>query len=126
MEDAIVIKEEAWEDTSEQQREDVGGEYMSDDTATRPGEGGQEDPTSLLMAKDYEGQVHQMPPALPEVVVEALAGPSGMHQVSFMPMHCGYGICLFLKEFSISKLKSRQNFFFCLTVKTLHKRCRCL
>ncbi|KAK4296992.1 hypothetical protein Pmani_030559 [Petrolisthes manimaculis] len=80
VEDAIVIKEEAWEDTSEHQREDVGGDYMGDDTASRPGDTGQEDPTSLLMAKDYEGQVHQLPPALPEVVVEALAGPSGMHQ----------------------------------------------
>lgn len=107
MEDAIVIKEEAWEDTSEQQREDVGGEYMGDDTATRPSEAGQEDPTSLLMAKDYESQVHQMPPALPEVVVEALAGPSGMHQVSFMSVHCGCNICLLLKEFSLSELKSR-------------------
>ncbi|XP_045112972.1 zinc finger and BTB domain-containing protein 7A-like isoform X2 [Portunus trituberculatus] len=87
-EEAIVIKEETWEDASEQPSSNsLGGgmEYCGGLPADAPAEGStQEDKGRLMMpAKDYEDQSHQtqLPPqALPEVVVEALAGPSGMHE----------------------------------------------
>ncbi|KAK8375558.1 hypothetical protein O3P69_008404 [Scylla paramamosain] len=87
-EEAIVIKEETWEDASEQPSSNsLGGgmEYCGGLPADPPAEGStQEDKGRLMMpAKDYEDQSHQtqLPPqALPEVVVEALAGPSGMHE----------------------------------------------
>uniref|UniRef100_A0A0P4W4W2 BTB domain-containing protein n=1 Tax=Scylla olivacea TaxID=85551 RepID=A0A0P4W4W2_SCYOL len=87
-EEAIVIKEETWEDASEQPSSNsLGGgmEYCGSLPADAPAEGStQEDKGRLMMpAKDYEDQSHQtqLPPqALPEVVVEALAGPSGMHE----------------------------------------------
>lgn len=50
-----------------------------------PSEGPQEDHSRLMVPAKFDGQGHQgqLPPqALPEVVVEALAGPSGMHEVS--------------------------------------------
>ena len=66
-------------------------EYCGGLPADTQAEGSQEDKTKLMMpAKDYEDQSHQgqLPPqALPEVVVEALAGPSGMHEVSWASWH---------------------------------------
>lgn len=85
--EAIVIKEETWEDASEQPSSNslgAGMEYCEGLPADTSAEGPQEDKARLMMpAKEYEDQSHQgqLPPqALPEVVVEALAGPSGMHE----------------------------------------------
>lgn len=58
---------------------------VTEDSSVSAVDGVQEDHSNLIVPKEYESQSHHghLPPALPEVVVEALAGPSGMHEVSF-------------------------------------------
>ncbi|XP_071515131.1 uncharacterized protein [Panulirus ornatus] len=84
--ESIVIKEEAWEDSGENQSNSlnatVGYGSLAEDSSVSAVDGVQEDHSNLILPKEYESQSHhgQLPPALPEVVVEALAGPSGMHE----------------------------------------------
>ncbi|XP_042233535.1 longitudinals lacking protein, isoforms H/M/V-like isoform X6 [Homarus americanus] len=85
-EEAIIIKEEAWEDPGDNQinsmNASMGYGPSVEDSSAGGMDGIQEDHTKLLLPKDYESQGHpgQLPQALPEVVVEALAGPSSMHE----------------------------------------------
>ncbi|XP_069943910.1 protein tramtrack, beta isoform isoform X3 [Cherax quadricarinatus] len=79
--DAIVIKEETWEDPGDNQinsmTTSLGFGPSSDEMSSSAIDGAQEDHAKLLLSKEYESH---LPQALPEVVVEALAGPSGMHE----------------------------------------------
>ncbi|XP_045606090.1 zinc finger and BTB domain-containing protein 7A isoform X4 [Procambarus clarkii] len=84
--EAIVIKEEAWEDPGDNQinslNTSMSYDPASDEISGSAIDGAQDDSTKLLLPKEYESQGHHghLAQALPEVVVEALAGPSGMHE----------------------------------------------
>lgn len=85
-EETIEIKEETLEEAGEQpSTNNLSGsmEYCGGMPGDASSEGPQEDHSRLVMPAKYDDQGHQgpLPPqALPEVVVEALAGPSGMHE----------------------------------------------
>lgn len=60
------------------------GSVGSDSRLDGSAGGGEEDPTGHLLPNKYEQKLNPQSQALPEAVVEALAGPSGMQGVCIL------------------------------------------
>ncbi|XP_027222429.1 longitudinals lacking protein, isoforms H/M/V isoform X4 [Penaeus vannamei] len=80
-EDAIVIKEEVWEDPELSHNNSIDPSVTGSDSADPDSHDGvQEERTGTSKGFSYPGVPAQGSQELPEVVVEALAGPSGMQE----------------------------------------------